>query len=256
MNFHIRDEVLSAYLDGEVEPGRERSIEDHVASCLTCRQRLASLRGIALELRRAPRLAPPTDLLQQVRRRATEQPLPGTFEGLWALLAGLPFQPAMRTVMAMGLALAIGLSLFSIEREQRSGLFVTSTQPPMAEAVPKVEVILGPPSLAAFNKKTISTVNSREFVLSDDGVVWVQKGLEGSEPESWVDMRSPEGRAVLTKLSDLGLLLEDGHRVVLRYNLETVELSLTPHRRTVPRPAQRGDAPLRGASLGWSSVRV
>jgi hypothetical protein len=256
MNFHIRDEVLSAYLDGEVESGRERSIENHVASCLTCRKRLAGMRGIALELRRAPRLAPPPDLAEQVRRRAMQQPLPGTFEGLWTFLAGLPFQPATRTLMAMGLALAIGVSLFGIEREERPGLFRTA--PPALdekEAVPNVTVSMGPePAMTDVQRPTTSRVANRDFVVLSE--VFVQEGLEGSEPESRVDMRSPEGRAVLTKLPGISLFLEAGYRVVLRYNWETVELSPSPHRQPVPRPAIRSDAPLRGASLGWPGVRV
>jgi hypothetical protein len=57
------------------------------------------------------------------------------------------------------------------------------------------------------------------------GDVWVQKGLEGEVPEFRVSAQSPQGRELLERYSDLGLLLADGSRVVLRYRLETVELS-------------------------------
>ncbi len=36
--------------------------------------------------------------------------------------------------------------------------------------------------------------------------------------------RSPAGRALLAKFSDLGVLLADGSKVVLRDNRETLEL--------------------------------
>jgi hypothetical protein len=256
MNFHIRDEVLSAYLDGEIEPARERNIEDHLTSCTDCRARLAGLRSVVLELRRAPRLQPPPVLEHRVRQQAMEQTPPGVLESLRALfggLGGLPLQPAMRTVMAMGLALALSLSLAGIEREQRLGLLGPPVEVEQAdEPVPDVEVKEGA-SLADVRWPTTSQVGGVEFRLNDDGV-WVQKGLEGSKPETRFDSLSPEGRAMLTMLSDLDLLLSDGHRVVLRYEDGTVELSSSPGQR----PAARGGepSPLRGASLGWPSARV
>jgi len=54
---------------------------------------------------------------------------------------------------------------------------------------------------------------------------------------------------MLTRLTDLGLLLTDGSRVVLRYNWETVELSAPAGDISAVRPA-------RGASLVWFSARA
>jgi hypothetical protein len=52
----------------------------------------------------------------------------------------------------------------------------------------------------------------------------VQQGLEWEKPVASVDSRSPEGRKLLSQYSDLKFLLADGSPVVLRYNLETVEI--------------------------------
>jgi len=68
---------------------------------------------------------------------------------------------------------------------------------------------------------TTSEVAGREFIWTDNG--WIQKGLEGQTPVTRVDAGSPQGRALLTKYSDLEFLLADGSAVVLRYNLETVD---------------------------------
>jgi hypothetical protein len=245
MNFHIRDEVLSAYLDGEIESARERSVEDHVATCEECRARLAALRGVVMELRRAPRLQPPPILAHQVRRQVMEQAPPSALDSLRALFASLPLHPAMRTVMAMGLALALSLSLVGIERQHRLG-FGFYNQPVVKgaqEPVPNVEVREGEPSYADVLKPTRSSVAGREFVFDDDARVWVQEGLEGSEPEARVNARSAKGQAMLTEMTDIDLLLEGGYRVLLRFENGTVELSPSP-------------SPIRGASLGWPSARA
>ncbi|MFL6234313.1 MAG: hypothetical protein ACJ76N_14365, partial [Thermoanaerobaculia bacterium] len=71
---------------------------------------------------------------------------------------------------------------------------------------------------------------------------WIQKGLEGQTPVARMDAGSPQGRALLTKYSDLQLLLEDGSPVVLRYDLETVEIRNLPPNRVIgfePQPAPR-----------------
>jgi hypothetical protein len=87
---------------------------------------------------------------------------------------------------------------------------------------------------------TTSEVAGRKFFLTDNG--WVQKGLEGETPVARVDAGSPQGRALLTKCSGLQWLLVDGSPVVLRYNLETVEIHHAPPTRSLgyeepaPRP--------------------
>ncbi len=251
MNRHISDEVLSAYLDGEIDTGRERDLETHLASCEDCKARFAAMRGVVLEVRRAPRLAPPPALAQRVRDEVVAQGGPGPLERAWAALASWPFSPGMRTVMAMTFAMAVGLSLVGIEREHREGLMNLPVPPEVEEQMANVKVEVyfeNETPVGKDNPRTTSEVEGRVFVLTADG--WVQLGLEGSEPEARMDARSPQGQAMLTRLTDLGLLLSDGSRVVLRYNWETVELTAPGGEGAdVPRPA-------RGASLVWASARV
>lgn len=253
MNRHISDEVLSAYLDGEIDTGREQDLETHLASCEDCKTRFAAMRSVVLEVRRAPRLAPPPMLAQRVREEVVAQGGPGPLERVWAALASWPFSPGMRTVMAMTFAMAVGLSLVSIEREHREDLMNLPVSPQVEEQVAqvKVEVFLGDEApVGQANRRTTSQVEGRVFILTADGS-WVQQGLEGSEPEARMDARSPQGQAMLTRLTDLGLLLSEGSRVVLRYNWETVEL-------TAPAGEDSGSIvrPARGASLFWPSARV
>ncbi|HVS00473.1 MAG TPA: zf-HC2 domain-containing protein [Thermoanaerobaculia bacterium] len=251
MNRHISDEVLSAYLDGEIDTSREPQLEAHLASCTDCKARFTAMRGVVLEIRRAPRLAPPPMLGQRVREEVTAQGGAGALERVWAALSGWPFHPGMRTVMAMTFALAVGLSLVSIEREHREDLLTAPIPVEVEEQLPREWVEVLPSDevpVGKDNAKTTTKVAGRVFVLTADGS-WVQQGLEGREPEARMDARSPQGQAMLTRLTDLGLLLTDGSRVVLRYNWETVELSAPAGDISAVRPA-------RGASLVWFSARA
>ena len=54
--------------------------------------------------------------------------------------------------------------------------------------------------------------------------VWVEQGLSEGAPAAQIDARSPQGRALLARDPDLGYLLADGSRVVMRYRRETLEL--------------------------------
>jgi hypothetical protein len=124
----------------------------------------------------------------------------------------------------MGLAILFSVFLLSHGTEH-----VQPAPAPLdEEPVTSVQTYFGEPPLDL--PPTTSEVAGREFVWSGDR--WIQRGLEGKKPEAHVAAASPEGRAMLSKYSDLEFLLADGTPVVLRYRLATVELSA---RATSPR---------------------
>lgn len=231
MNRHLSTEQLSAYLDSELGFAELRQLESHCSVCVECSARLASMRRVVSGLGRIERVAPPAALRQQIRRAAaTQVPPQGVRRALDSFrLLLFPVRPALHTAAVMGLALVVGL--FALNHQGPSALAAPShpgqenvTVKPGAEFVP-----------------TTSEVAGREFTWTESGG-WIQKGLEGQKPVARVDAGSPQGRALLTKYSGLELLLADGTPVVLRYNLETVEIHhATPTRdlgyeETTPRP--------------------
>ncbi|HSK75562.1 MAG TPA: anti-sigma factor [Thermoanaerobaculia bacterium] len=228
MNRHVTTEQISAYLDKELGFVEMRQIDAHFEACPTCGARLASLRRTLQGLARVERLAPPPLVTQQLRNRiAAESALPPSpVRRLLRLVSGLPIQPALRTSLAMGLTLVVSLFLVTngVERESRNLMPPVSPEPHAIVETYLGDVPFPPPP-------TTSNVAGREFLWTDKG--WVQRGLEGKRPEAMFDPGSPEGRALLTRNPEIGLLLADGPVVVvLRYNLETVELrsSGTPDR--------------------------
>ena len=239
---HVSTEDLSAYLDSELGYAEVGPLEAHCASCADCGSRLASLRRVVNGLGGIHRAEPPAALRHQIRREAQTAP-PGGFAHKieWALEALrillFPVRPTLRASAVLGLAAVAGL--FAVGHGVGDG-FLRGDEPQPRQPIEIVETHLGEP--LSLSPQTTSEVAGRKFIWTDAG--WVQRGLEGETPATRLDSHSPQGRALLTKYSDLQFLLADGSSVVLRYNTETVEirtippvtriLGFTPH----PRPGR------------------
>ncbi len=217
MKRHLSTEQLSSYMDDEVGHAESREVEVHLAACPACRARLSSMRRLVVELRRMERPAPPQDLAYQVKAQVVAQGEVRTLRSrVQDLFRSLVFGPSFRAAAAMGMALALVLGFEAWGN-------VPPVPPPdgTRPEIMTVQTTFGNPPLGL--PETTSEVAGLEFVWSGDR--WVQKGLEGKQPEARVMVASPEGQAMISKYSDLMLLLTDGSRVVLRYRLATVELS-------------------------------
>jgi len=226
MNRHVSTEDLSAYLDSELGYANIGPLEAHCASCADCGSRLASMRRIVNGLGGIHRAEPPAALRQQIRREVqTAPPISGFAQRIgWARESLRIFLFPMRTLRAsaaFGLAAVAGL--FAVSHGMGDA-FLRSDDPQPRKPIEIVETRLGEP--LALPPQTTSEVAGRKFILTGAG--WVQRGLEGETPETLLDAHSPQGKALLTKYSDLQFLLEDGSAVVLRYNLETVEIRSMP----------------------------
>jgi anti-sigma factor RsiW len=230
MNRHVSAEQLSAYLDAELGYSEIRQIENHCSSCKECGERLDSMQRVVSGLGRLGRATPPPVLRQQIRQQIAVQPPAPRFDralNAFCLLFFPPIRPALRTAAVMGLALVMGVV----------GLLHESEVPAPR---PGQEVVTVEPGAQLGQILTTSEVAGREFIWTDDG--WIQKGLVGQTPVARMDAGSPQGRALLTRYSDLELLLEDGSPVVLRYDLETVEIRNLPPNRVIgfePQPVHK-----------------
>jgi len=234
MNRHVSTEQLSGYLDGELGYSEIRQIENHCSACAECGARLEAMQRVVSGLGRVERAAPPPALRQRIRQQVAAQPPAPSFERALnafclVFFPILPLRPALRTAAVMGLALVVGGVALHHEAE---GL------PPTPG--PGQELVTVEPGAQLGQLLTTSEVAGREFIWTDDG--WIQKGLEGQTPVARMDAGSPRGRALLTRYSDLQLLLEDGSSVVLRYDLETVEIRNPPPNRVIgfePQPVHK-----------------
>jgi anti-sigma factor RsiW len=218
---HLSSEQLSAHLDGEVGFPESRQIDSHLASCEDCRGRYQSMKSTVSAMWRLERSTPPAGLATRVRVEVAAARRPqAPVRDFVSYIFGLPRHPVLRTGAVMGLALVLSLVVVGAPRR---GL----TLPTASVQAAGIEVVTVEEQAPLILPQTTSQVAGREFVWTElgNGDVWVQRGLEGEVPEARVSAQSPQGRELLAKYSDLGLLLADGSRVVLRYGLETVELS-------------------------------
>jgi hypothetical protein len=230
MNRHVSTEQLSGYLDGELGYSEIRQIESHCAACKECGARLDAMQRVISGLGRVERATPPPALRQQIRQQIAAQPPASSLTRALSSfrLLFFPVRPALRTASAMGLALVVGI--FTLHHEIEG--LPAAAQPGQELVTVELGAQFGPP--------TTSEVAGRKFLWTDDG--WIQKGLEGQTPVARVDAGSPQGRALLTRYSGLQLLLEDGSPVVLRYDLETVEIHNPPPNRVIgfePQPVHK-----------------
>jgi hypothetical protein len=234
---HANTELLSAYLDDEVGLVEARALESHLESCGACRARLRALRGVVHQLSALERPAPPPWLITQVRREVLYTPK----ESLWARLGRSLMQvPFAAPAASMLVSVTFMVLLFS----SFGGGIVKQGLPGLANYPGPVEELKADPNQEVI--EATSEVAGRKFVRhEDDDVwnawlyatagpaasadqpvknVWVEQGLPDHAPIARVDARSPQGRALLARDPDLGYLLADGSRVVMRYQRETLEL--------------------------------
>jgi hypothetical protein len=89
------DEDLSAYLDGELDPGARRRADEHLAVCADCRAQLDALGRVRALVRHAARIEPPPGFVERVvreRRRRRFTPAiaaVGGLAALWLLVVGV-----------------------------------------------------------------------------------------------------------------------------------------------------------------------
>ena len=177
---HLDDELLSAYLDGELSPQRSESVEAHLASCGGCRARLDGLRRVVLSLSRLERASPPPLLAQRVERRvALFDREAGFVERLESRLQGLRLDSPLVVTFAVVLALATIVFLFSHGVANRRG---------------DVSLKLATPEAAHGLLDELEGVEIEDRWLQRDGGQWVQEGTAERAAET-VAWESERGRA-------------------------------------------------------------
>jgi anti-sigma factor RsiW len=229
MSGHLRVEVISAYVDDELSPRRRTVVDGHLENCSSCRERLAGMRSAVGGVRRLEKVAPPPAIAFRVRQEiARRDARPAGFFARLRSSLSLTTNPALSTPLGMALALLLSVLVFEGRgswfgpRSLATDTFLNIERANGVRPAPEfhVEAAFGDPLVLP---ETTSEVAGRVFVLTDNG--WVQQGVDGRAPEARVRLDSAQGRRLLAQLTDLNVLLADGSRVVLLYQLRTLELS-------------------------------
>lgn len=212
MSHHATAEVLSAYLDAELEAGEARDLSRHLEDCDDCRARLDSLRRVVTSVRRLERAAPPPVLAQYVQQRINLAGRPrGLVERLESQMRDVPQLPSIFVTFALVFALALIVYVFVVGVHRHLN--------------PTEIVLLPVPRPPAPTGEVLETREAagRTFDLVDG--IWREQGVTEPVADLRIEADSAAGRALLDLypgLSDLG------GRIFLRLPEGIIELRLPP----------------------------
>lgn len=213
MSRHATAEVLSAYVDQELEPESARELRRHLEACDDCRARLASVRRVVSGLRRLERVSPPAILARDVERRISLAGEPsGLIERLESRLPGAPLSSPHFFTFALVCALAVLVYLFAHgvdkARRPRTTLIVETSAPAGVLAIEESRRV---------GERTFDRVAGR----------WFERDLPADLPVRAIGSASAEGQRILDDLAAPGdepLELP----IRLRWENEVVEVRATP----------------------------
>jgi hypothetical protein len=223
MSGHATAENLSLYLDAALRTAERRQVENHLAHCPECRQRLDGLRRVVSGLGRLPTAAPPEDLAARIgrtidlrgRRNRWNRLLEGGMPG--PLLGSPPIH-----ILALILALGAIIYLFA------HGLEMRRDRPTRIVLPGADSVVLGPsppaPLPVADDTGDDLYLLGGRFQRTDG--VWVEEGLDEKPPDVSLALDAEDPKAAaMPEVAELAAL---GAPLRLRVGDEVVEISFEP----------------------------
>ena len=206
---HPTDDLLSAYLDGELREREARRVADHVAACPSCRTDLDALGRVARALGRLERASPPPLLAELVERRvALEERRPGLLDRLESQMRGGPIDSPLVVSFAIVLTLAVVLYVFHL-----GVATVEQRQTPPARDGVTFEVAPTEAARELIDAVGVRTVAGRDFRRAGGG--WREVAAGDRPAEATWAAGSPEGRELVAREPWLDELLADGEAVTL-----------------------------------------
>lgn len=206
MTRHANVELLSSYLDAELNGSETAAVEEHLGSCEQCRRRLEGMRRVVARLAGLERAAPPSHLGRLVERRVRlESGRPTLLRSIELALGRMPLQSTLAPLFALVLALAVIIYLFAygLDRDRAAG----------------TRVILNPEVRAVVESRQIE---GRTFDRTGD--TWVERGLVADEDVRVVDLRPGSGEPAIANRGDLEPFAQLGGRVRLQLAEEVIEV--------------------------------
>jgi len=212
MNVHGNVELLSSFVDDELEAPTRQAVEQHLEGCLPCRQRLQGLRRVVDGLHRLEETAPPPALAARVRRALSVESTRATplRRGEQALRRWID-QPMLMPLFGVVTALAVFLYLFSAWSDQSRRLGTRLVIAPAEEAATEAAGATG--AVEGDEKQVAGRVFHRL-----DGH-WVEPGVDPAAAVRQLDLTSPS-----PDWQALELYREVGDQVVLRWETEILEI--------------------------------
>lgn len=209
MIVHENVELLSSFVDDELEAPQREAVAAHLADCPPCRERIGGLRRVVEELRTLEVVAPPASLSGRVRQAVLFDDARG--RGLRHSAESLrrwTDQPLLLPLFGVVTALAVFLYLFTAwaERADHPGTRLVVGAGDGATAVAPLDG-----AIVVLAERTFSRIDGR----------WVEHGADPVAVAETLDLRRPSSdHAALEAFRALGgtvVLRHDGRFVTVDY---------------------------------------
>lgn len=117
MNCTEFESILADYIDGTLGASQRVAVEEHAATCATCREFMADAGGAHRLLKSAPEVEPPPELITRIAFQAPRGRVrhPSERRTLFGKLAARWLQPVLQPRLVMGMAMTL-LSFSMLER--------------------------------------------------------------------------------------------------------------------------------------------
>ena len=180
-------EILSAWLDGEIDSPWDRALEEHVGSCPDCRARLERLEGVRRSLLESP-MPDWRPAMERVRSSLVSRGLASEKAApVWRRRVSLPVPLAVAAallvmVLAGALAVSVIRSSFGVVRITRQGSGGTEIR--IAASVSDLESLLRSVDEDAGSLEGVITL-PKDVQLLPVGQPLMGKEAEFSRRKSW-----------------------------------------------------------------------
>lgn len=114
----IRSLLMTDYIDGELDPGKETLVKEHLAACSACRVFEENVRAITVApFKEAKVAAPPERVWREIERRISKKPAPYSIsEKLRDIFEAIFVLPRMRVAVATITAAVMIFALIGYQR--------------------------------------------------------------------------------------------------------------------------------------------
>ena len=196
-------DALADYLEGDASESVRSAVDAHAASCTSCAQLLADLRGISTEAVALPVLTPSRDLWGGIAERIDARVIPLDAPVAARVVARRTWlRPALAAAALVGVT--AGITYYATRASMSS-----SVVPPVASAIPTqsapVVVASAPaptPTIASTaTERAVTPVSSRRATVPTERRARASVRLVSTAPEA--DVADPVFRSEISKLRQI-----------------------------------------------------
>jgi hypothetical protein len=225
MSCHDYRDAIAEFVDGALDPARQRELERHVEACPACRALVADLKTIQAAAFTLDRVELPPHLLPALRARLADEPLPSARGRVFAFPLSRPARAAWLAAAAALLVITTAGLLSLLRPAEPNGAQQAATAPITTPADPVASVQAELQLATEHYEKAIQQLE--QIARSDDGTLDPQVAAVFQKNLQVIDQAIGESRAAL-QMQPASAVVQEGLFDAMRSKVallqQTVEL--------------------------------